>query len=204
MTKQRTKIPKSVQEQVLKEYKHRCARCGGDDPNLHHIDENPSNNDPLNLIPLCPNCHHNWAHNPSSGIDAGRLLLFRLHKQPLILVPQFYPLYKRLQFLNVINDDANVDDLRKSSSEFIRLIKAQEMGAFYGAEIGKLLRYPEFTASFSIGWGGRIPQWYIDGKNNERPQYLKQLREARERVYELVIEMLSYQKWAADSSDERT
>lgn len=75
------------------------------------------------------------------------------------------------------------------------------MGAFYGAEIAKLLRYPEFTASVSISWGGRLPQWYIDGKNNERPQYLKQLRELRGRIYELVIEMLYYQKWAKDYSN---
>ena len=43
-----------------------CARCGKDCRNsknaesvlqVHHIDENPGNNDLENLIPLCATCH---------------------------------------------------------------------------------------------------------------------------------------------------
>jgi len=43
-----------------------CARCGKDCRNsknsesvlqVHHIDENPGNNDLENLIPLCASCH---------------------------------------------------------------------------------------------------------------------------------------------------
>lgn len=44
-------------------YAHECAICGYNDDNdislldVHHIDENRDNNDPDNLIVLCPNCH---------------------------------------------------------------------------------------------------------------------------------------------------
>ena len=62
--KTRTDIPKTVREAVLKEFNHRCAVCGGDRPHLDHIDEDPSNNDPFNLLPLCPNCHIRDRHNP--------------------------------------------------------------------------------------------------------------------------------------------
>lgn len=55
--KKRTSIPKAVQEKVLKEYAHKCSVCGAPHPQLHHIDEDPSNHSPHNLLPLCPNCH---------------------------------------------------------------------------------------------------------------------------------------------------
>lgn len=38
-----------------------CSRCGYDEcksvVDIHHIDENRTNNDKSNLIPLCSNCH---------------------------------------------------------------------------------------------------------------------------------------------------
>ena len=40
-----------------------CAICGFDKAvAVHHVDENHSNNDPNNLIPLCPN-HHEMYHS---------------------------------------------------------------------------------------------------------------------------------------------
>ena len=58
-----------------------CARCGNDCRNskyhesvlqVHHIDENPGNNDLDNLIPLCASCHlkiekEARLHAPNSG-----------------------------------------------------------------------------------------------------------------------------------------
>ncbi|GIR61625.1 MAG: HNH endonuclease signature motif containing protein [Deltaproteobacteria bacterium] len=47
-------------------FNHHCARCGKDCSNpsnsrdllqVHHIDENPGNNQLENLIPLCSVCH---------------------------------------------------------------------------------------------------------------------------------------------------
>jgi len=47
-------------------FNQHCARCGRDCQGIrsgeeqlqvHHIDENPENNDPENLIPLCARCH---------------------------------------------------------------------------------------------------------------------------------------------------
>lgn len=200
MPKQRTSIPRAVRDGILKEFSHHCARCEADKPEVHHIDEDPSNNDPLNLIPLCPNCHHNWLHSQLFAVDRRKLQLFRLHKHPLILAPQFDPLFKRLLFLDDIKDNSDTDDLRTKAGELIRLVREHAMGNFYAGKIAGLIVMDRFHASFSVGLDGRVPQWYIDGKNRERPQYLQKLRNSRSQVYELVVEMLSYQKWEKTSS----
>lgn len=45
----------------------KCARCGYDEfpmcVDVHHIDENHFNNDPSNLILLCPSCHRALHNN---------------------------------------------------------------------------------------------------------------------------------------------
>ena len=43
---------------ALQHYEEKCSICGFDKiVAIHHIDENKKNNDPKNLIPLCPNHH---------------------------------------------------------------------------------------------------------------------------------------------------
>ncbi|MDQ3011542.1 MAG: HNH endonuclease, partial [Acidobacteriota bacterium] len=78
---------------MLKEFNYRCAICAIDNPQLHHIDETPSNNDPMNLVPLCPNCHLIDQHNPTRTLDPIKLSLFRKFKDPFILKSQFDPLF---------------------------------------------------------------------------------------------------------------
>jgi hypothetical protein len=98
MAKGRPKIPAPIREQVLKEYNHLCAVCGEVNPQLHHIDEDPSNNNPMNLIPLCPNDHLIDVHNPTQPIEPGKLRLLRKYKDPTVLTPQFHPLFVRKNF----------------------------------------------------------------------------------------------------------
>lgn len=48
---------------AFQSWKQECAICGFDKiVAVHHIDENHDNNDPHNLIPLCPN-HHEMVHS---------------------------------------------------------------------------------------------------------------------------------------------
>lgn len=48
---------------ALRHWEHSCAICGFDKiVAIHHIDMQKSNNDPTNLIPLCPN-HHEMVHS---------------------------------------------------------------------------------------------------------------------------------------------
>ena len=65
---------KNYRRQSQKIVKNNCEMCGRSDNTLyvHHIDENPINNDPLNLQTLCGSCHRQ-AHSPNfAGIPGQR------------------------------------------------------------------------------------------------------------------------------------
>lgn len=48
---------------AFQHHEEKCVVCGFDKiVAVHHIDENRQNNDPSNLIPLCPN-HHEMVHS---------------------------------------------------------------------------------------------------------------------------------------------
>ena len=85
----RALMPKKLKDDLLDEYDHRCAVCGGDRPHIHHIDEDATNNKLDNLLPLCPNCHLRDQNNPTRKIDIPKLRIFRKYKDPAILKPQF-------------------------------------------------------------------------------------------------------------------
>lgn len=63
--KNRTSLPEETKRQVLVEAGFMCsvARCGEKAAlEIHHIDYNPGNHDPSNLLVMCPN-HHTQATN---------------------------------------------------------------------------------------------------------------------------------------------
>lgn len=140
MAKDRPAIPRATRDTLLSEFNHRCAVCGKERPQVHHIDEDPSNNDPLNLIPLCPNCHLIDPHNPTVPIDPAKLCLFRRYKDPVILGPQFDPLFQRLRFLDGERDDESADGLQTKGEELTAFVKVLQMGEFYSGQMSKLLR----------------------------------------------------------------
>jgi hypothetical protein len=173
----------------MEEYRHRCAKCGADKPHLHHIDEDPSNNDPMNLIPLCPNCHLNDQHNPTSRIEIGKLHLFRAHKDPLILDARFHPIYVRQQFLDAVNSGDDVDNLGARAYELIEFVQSFEKGDFYAKQLKSLIREPFFVMVLG------------DGIDNSRQRedyqraYVKRLRDNRTMVQALLVELIRYQGW---------
>ena len=57
MVKKRTKIPKNIENEVLRLSNNRCCICQTPFIQFHHIDSDPSNNAIGNIAPLCPNCH---------------------------------------------------------------------------------------------------------------------------------------------------
>ena len=198
MAKERERIPAKPREQVLKEFNHRCAKCGADRPHLHHIDEDPSNNDPMNLIQLCPNCHLTDQHDPTRLIEPGRLRLFRRHRDPTILTPQFQPLFKRMRFLDEI--DLECDEIVQEANtclfralELFSFVSSLEMGAFYGSELGQMLarsystRWVPGTKVRLVFFGEHDPSW--------AKEYCEQVYSLREPVYELIVELLRYQDW---------
>jgi len=61
-SKKRIPIPQvnKIRAELQKEINSVCPFCNNDDVGhfqIHHIDEDPSNNEPINLLLLCPTCH---------------------------------------------------------------------------------------------------------------------------------------------------
>jgi hypothetical protein len=197
MEKPRKRIPRSIQEPILKEFNHRCAKCGSDRPQLHHIDANPANNDPSNLIPLCPNCHLTDEHDPTRPFDPAKLRLFRQYKDPTILMPQFEPLFRRMKFLDEIRDDSDAADLLRKAGELIDFVQYLAMGGFYTTRLKMLLE-------MSQGHGITLFGNQSDDENHRKmvkqadAEYRQQLQRVRDEVYNLCVELLHYQNWKHD------
>lgn len=164
--------------------------CGADKPHMHHIDEDPGNNDPLNLLPLCPNCHLTDQHNPTARLEQDRLRLFRLYKDPIILMPQFEPLLKRLRFLDTIRDHQDVAELEQSGVELCEFVASLNMGMFYSTQVRKLLERPKM---YAVTWAGRRNPEHEAREMRHHQEYRQQLRKARSQVYDLAVELLRYQ-----------
>ncbi|HYM59995.1 MAG TPA: HNH endonuclease signature motif containing protein [Thermoanaerobaculia bacterium] len=57
MTKTRIPVPEATRLQIIFRCNNRCPVCQTPFIVIHHVDEDPSNNEDDNLAPLCPNCH---------------------------------------------------------------------------------------------------------------------------------------------------
>ena len=194
MPKQRIPILKAVKEKVLSEFNHRCAVCGADRPQIDHIDEDPSNNDPMNLLPLCPNCHLTDKHNPTSRIENKKLALFRQFKDLAILSPQFHPFYLRLGFVNSINlSDERVESLEKQANELVDFVRALNMGSFYAQQLNGYLERP--SGGYMLCLGKDYDREYERQVREDNRKYRQQLIDARDVVTKLVVELLRYQEW---------
>ncbi len=194
----RPTIPKKTSEAVLGEYSHRCAIFGSDRPHLHHVDEDPSNNDPSNLLPLCPNCHLRDQHNPTHKVEIAKLQMFRDFKDPAILKPQFHPLFVRQEFLSTVTDgEDSVSDLERRSTELIEFVQAMEMGEFYAKRLLELLSPLRYPFVMSLG-GGPDPE-YERQLRRKNKDYRAKLLANRRAAQVLLVELLRYQKWANEA-----
>jgi hypothetical protein len=193
MPKNREPIPAAVRDKVLKEFSHRCAICGEDHPQVHHIDEDPANNDPMNLIPLCPNCHLGGQHNPAKPTEPLKLKLYRRYRDPIILKPQFNPLFVRVKFLDQIKEDTNTKEIEEKILELIVFIKHLEMGPFYSQKIMRLIGKQKRPQVFAHG-SHRDPTIRVYGGETAE-EYRARFRNARDEVYSLIVELLQFQRW---------
>ena len=57
MAKVRVPIPEQLRLEIIEKCNNRCCVCQTPFVQIHHIDEDPSNNTFDNLVALCPNCH---------------------------------------------------------------------------------------------------------------------------------------------------
>jgi len=194
----RVPIPKKISDAVFSEYSHRCAICGSSHPHLHHVDEDSSNNDPENLLPLCPNCHLRDQHNPTRKIDIAKLKIFRRLKDPAILKPQFHPIFIRQEYLSEVeSDDSTTEVLEDLSNELIEFVRELEMGGFYGKRLQELLGGESYAFVMRIDGG---PDLEYERQLRQRNRaYRARLIANLPHVQELLVEMLRYQRWAHEA-----
>ena len=56
-------LSKKYRKRCFEHHEHKCVVCGEEKIlDVHHYDENKLNNEPENLIPICPT-HHNYYHS---------------------------------------------------------------------------------------------------------------------------------------------
>jgi hypothetical protein len=187
MAKKRAAIPKAISEQVLKEFRHKCAICGRHEPHLHHIDEDPSNNTIENLLPLCPNCHLQDSHDPTAPVDSYKIQLFRRIKDPLIFDPRFHPLWSRLRFLRE-NESDRAESWKWSCNNLCEFVKALNMGQYYSNLIMGVLKAPhEHYIVHQHKQGKKISKENIN--LNELHIFCATV------IEDMCVEMLRFQKW---------
>jgi hypothetical protein len=158
------------------------------------MDENPANNDPMNLIPLCPNHYLIDQHDPTRTIDRAQLRLFREHKDPTILKPQFVPLLNRARFLDTITEDSDADELEDRAAELADFVAALQMGEFYSKKVKHILDKPAYGFAFTPGDPASM-QRYAKARAEQAREYRNQLRHVRSEIYALLVELLRFQKW---------
>jgi hypothetical protein len=189
MSKVRLTIPKPIRDAVLKEFRHKCAICGRHSPQVHHLDENPSNNDPLNLLPLCPNCHLQDIHDPTSPPDPLKLKLFRKFKDPLIFDPRFQPIFRRMACLRSV--EWNKPTQASHAEELFKFIEVFQMGEFYRRQIAHLFHFPSAYYRRKLEDAGNP-----DFSKTEDAAFTKAaIAHSIEQIEFLIIEMLRYQGW---------
>lgn len=191
MVKKRISIPVKTKNKVLKEFRHKCGVCGNHDPQLHHIDEDPSNNDPLNLIPLCPNCHLQDTHDPTEPIQPSKIAIFRRTRDPHVLDTHFHPIWIRLKFLRE-NDSERSISLSYSVKDLLNFVRSFNMGGYYSEKISHILKKPMEFYRVYLKEESKNPSSKID----QEEILSKDVEDFRATAIEdLCVEMLRYQNW---------
>lgn len=104
--KTRKRIPQEnkVRAELQKEIQSKCPFCEGVEVGhfqIHHIDENPSNNDLGNLLLLCPTCHSQVTKGDISQIDVLKKKIFLINNPTA---------ETRLKSSNVTNFNSKVEN----------------------------------------------------------------------------------------------
>jgi hypothetical protein len=187
MPKLRTALPKETREAILHEFNHRCAICGKDRPQLHHIDENPGNNVHSNLLPLCPNHHLSDQHDPTRKVDPQLLALFRQYKDPQMLSSRFEPIFRRLKPLMAPSPEATFDELSGQAVDLASFVARLTMGEYYFNRL-----------SVVLDWSGPAG-FTMDNAHSayeaHRKAFVERLAKNVPQAIALLVEQLRYQDW---------
>lgn len=83
MAKRRVKVPEKIRAKLQQEIESKCPLCADqnvDHFEVHHLDENPENNEFWNLLMLCRNCHSKITKRDISVEEAFKVKQFLSNK----------------------------------------------------------------------------------------------------------------------------
>ena len=149
----RAKIPfqNKVRSELQKEINSVCPICANEDVGhfqIHHIDENPSNNDLFNLILLCPTCHSKATKGDYSPLEIKNI------KVRLLPPPKLQPNTNSVVF------NSKVENAIVGNNNSITIKQAKKI----------VQKYPESTIGFDpvrSQYIGRLIDRYNTYKESE-------------------------------------
>ncbi|MCP4607569.1 MAG: hypothetical protein GY845_02480 [Planctomycetes bacterium] len=112
----------------------------------------------------------------------------------LMYKPQSRPLFKRLLFLDSVEENSAIETLQKQVSGLVDFAKTLKMGPLYARQIEELLCQPD-DAHLVQSDSSMSEREYLLAKDKFAQAYREQLQKVREQVHLLAIELLRYQPW---------
>lgn len=140
-------------------------------------------------------------HNPTRQHDPKKLRLFRVYKDPSILLPQFEPLFERLRFLDSVDQSFDSDVVSESARDLVDFVAQLEMGSYYSKKISQLVSAPSWGFAFILG-DPESEASHEESRVQWRAEYMRQLVHNRVAVQKVVVELLRFQKWKKDEDGE--
>ena len=180
----------AIRTKVMNEFSYLCAICGKTQPQIHHIDQDASNNALDNLLPLCPNHHLLDAHNPTSPIPTAKLILFRKFRDPAIFLSQFSPLFDRMKFMlepELLSSELH--ELQSMTADLLKFVSYLNMGNYYSHRIYPLIGWIQPTSDSQ----GVLQT--LDREQNAGHLYRAKLIAQSDGAVRLLIECLRFQNW---------
>jgi hypothetical protein len=145
MTKTRTPISAEIVADVMFASDSTCCKCNerGKSVQVHHIDEDPSHNDPANLAVLCLQCHDETQVTGGFGRKLNAPLVIKYRDTWVARVAQRRAEADRIAVARVAShrsDDNPIDDVASDSIEITGL---EELEAHADAVLAYITTLPE-------------------------------------------------------------
>lgn len=169
-TKKRTPIPTDVAAQVLFLSDRTCCVCRtkGKPVQIHHVDEDPSNNLPSNLSTLCFDCHRETQIRGGFDrkLDADQVILYRNDWLRIVATDRATSEAKREK---VSDKDALDVELITSIAEIYRDTKQFDLLAIHYNAIGNTELRDKYIEQSISGGASADTIFFLRGSLQQRP-----------------------------------
>lgn len=121
---------------------------------------------------------------------------YRRLREPVILAPQFHPLFVRLEFLRRVTPTTPVKEIDRDVAELVQFVRTLNMGQFYGDKMEALLRRAR-CIYIPKSWRATDSECETALAAEER-KYREKVAACHAEVWDLIMELCSFQGWSQD------